>query len=309
MAGLALPVLEPATLDEALAALADESTSAKVIAGGTRVTLLMRQRLLSADRLVALHRLPLASLAEQDGMVSIGALATHAEIAASGLVNGHYPALASAFARVASPRIRNMGTIGGNLVHGEPHLDPPVALLAAGATVTVRSLGAEREIALDNFFIGFSETALLPTEILTSVRIPPRSPGEGLSFIKHLARSRHDQATVDISVWLAISRDGRIEDARIAIGGAGPTVFRAREAEALVRGTPVDRQATSAAGDAAASLTEPQGDTRGAAEYKRQLIRVLVPRAVDLALEDAARPSGGSNAPVPESSFHDRAFA
>lgn len=286
---MVLDVLEPTTLDEACEALADGGDSAKLIAGGTALVLLMRLRLLSPDRLIALHRLPLATVEEEDGSIAIGALATHAQIASSGLVKRHYPALASAFAGVATPRIRNIGTIGGNLAQGDPHLDPPVALLALGAAVTARSLGEDREIPLDRFFVDYYETALLPGELLTQVRVPARRKGTGFSFIKHLSRSKDDYAAVDIGVWVQVSAEPRIEDVRIAIGASGATVFRAHEAEAEIRGEHPTGRVAVAAGDAAASVANPDSDTRGSADFKRQLIRVLIPRAIGLAVQDATR--------------------
>ena len=292
---MAPQVLEPATLLEALTALGDESRSSKVIAGGTGLTLLLRQQLLSPDRLIALHRLPLTSITMQEARVSVGALATHAQIAASALVRKQYPALASAFGSVATPRIRNMATVGGNLVHADPHLDPPVALMAAGASVTASSIDSEREIPLSDLLLGYFETELAPAEILTSVHVPARSKDVGLSFIKHLSRSKDDYAAVDVSVWLSVTARGGIEDARVAIGGAGPTVFRVSEAEALLRGAELDPQIAIEAGDASASQADPDSDTRGSADYKRHLIRVLVPRAIELAMKDAARPLEGAS--------------
>lgn len=292
-----MQVLEPETIEEALARLAEDD-SAKVVAGGTSLALLLRQGLLSPERLIALHRLSMSSISGESDAMVIGALATHAQIARSALIQSQYPALGLAFRSVATPRIRNMGTIGGNLVQADPHLDPPVALLALDASVTVRSEASDRTIALDDFIIDYFETDLRSTEILTTVRAPVRAANSGLSFIKHLARSKEDYAAVDVGVWIALNADATIREARVAVGGAGPTAFRSATAEGRLRGEGSRSQAAIEAGEAAAEDADPDSDTRGSAGYKRDLIRVLVPRAVELAVADAARPLMREQAPA-----------
>lgn len=282
-------VVEPTTLDEACAALAEYGESAKLIAGGTALVLLMRQRLLLPDRLIALHRLPLAAIEEAGPSVALGALATHAQIAESDLVRRHYPALSLSFAGVGSPRIRNLGTIGGNLAQGDPHLDPPVALLALGATITIRANEAEREIAADDFFIDYFETALGWTDVITSVRVPARTARTGLSFVKYLTRSKDDYAAVDVAVWVRTSEQDTIDDVHVALGSVGPRVFRAHVAEDALKGSRPTTRSLSHAGDEAARASSPDSDVRGSSSYKRDLIRVLLPRAVMSAVGDAAR--------------------
>jgi len=287
-------VVEPTTLDEACAALAEYGDSAKLIAGGTALVLLMRQRLLSPDRLIALHRLPLATIEETGPAVALGALATHAQIAESEVVRRHYPALAASFAGVGSRRIRNLGTIGGNLAQGDPHLDPPVALLALGATIAVWDNGAEREIAADQFFIDYFETALGGADVITGIRVPARLARTGLSFVKYLTRSKDDYAAVDLAVWVRISGDDTIDDARVTLGSVGPRVFRAHGAEDVLKGGRPTHRRLSQAGDDAARASTPDSDVRGSGSYKRDLIRVLLPRAVRSAVRDAARGEPGA---------------
>ncbi|MFI5266506.1 MAG: FAD binding domain-containing protein [Chloroflexota bacterium] len=272
---------EPRSIPEACDLAERYAEDGKLLAGGTALVLLMRQKLLQPSVLVNLAKVPeLFGIRQADGYIEIGATATHDQAARSELLRDHYPALAHTFAKVATPRIRHAGTVGGNLAHGDPHLDPPVSLLALDATVTLRSSEAARELKLAGFFLDYYETALRPGEILTGIRIPERHKGEGLAFVKFLPRSQDDYATVDVAVWL----NGR--DVRIALGSVGPTVFRASEAEELLKRQP---DALQEAGDLAAQAADPDDDVRGSSAYKRELIKALLPRVVAEARQDAIR--------------------
>lgn len=312
---------EPQTLDEACELVQRFGEDGKVLAGGTALVLFMRQGLLTPEVLINVqHVTDLAGIRgdpRPDGAAGhdastphsalrspplrIGALTTHATAARSDLIRQQYPSLAETFARVATPRIRNAGTIGGNLAHGDPHLDPPVTLLALDAKVTAQSARGRREIPLSEFFRDYYETALAPDEILTSVLVPPPPPRCGMSFIKFLPRSQDDYATVDIAVWLQLSADGdphsaRIDDIRIALGSVAPTAFRPAAAESLLKGQAIasdteDQQGDdllAEAGQRAAAACDPEDDVRGSAAYKRAIVKVLVRRAVRQALANAA---------------------
>jgi carbon-monoxide dehydrogenase medium subunit len=198
------------------------------------------------------------------------------------LVRQRYPALAETFRHVATPRIRNAGTVGGNLAHGDPHLDPPVTLLALDAAVVTRSSGGKRELPLTDFFRDYYETALAPDEILTDIVLPPPAPRSGAAFIKFLPRSQDDYATVDIAAWVQLRDgvEGPIEELRIALGSVGPTPFRATRAEATLRGELLTDEALAAAGEQAAAACDPEDDVRGSAAYKREVVKVLLARAV-----------------------------
>ena len=266
---------EPRSLEEACDLAELHTEDGKLFAGGTALVLLMRQRLLQPACLINVAKLPeLAGIRQVDGRIDIGAAVTHHEAARSTVLRDDYPALADTFARVATPRIRHAGTVGGNLAHGDPHLDPPVSLLALDASVTLASRSGQRELKLTDFFLDYYETAVQPGEILTTIHIPVRQQGEGLAFLKFLPRSQDDYATVDLAVW----RSGA--NARIALGSVGPTVFRATEAEELLERQP---EAVAEAAELAAQAADPDDDVRGSGTYKRELIRVLLPRALSAA--------------------------
>lgn len=278
----------PRTVQEACELVERYGEDSRVLAGGTALVLLMRQRLLSPACLINIQRIEsLGGISGNGGGLSIGALTTHAQAAASSAVRGLYPALADTFAHVATPRIRNAGTVGGNLAHGDPHLDPPVTLLALDARVGLESIRGQRELSLEQFFVDYYETALEPGELVTRVRLPPRAPRSGLSFIKFLPRSQDDYATVDVAAWVRVAEDGSVADARLALGSVGPVVFRAREAEVRLKGERLADGVLAEAGELAAAASDPEDDVRGSAAYKRELIKVLVGRAVRQAAEEA----------------------
>lgn len=280
---------EPRTLEQACELAERYAEDGKILAGGTALVLLMRQKLLQPEAVVNIQKVPeLAGITRTNGAIRVGAVTTHSQAARSDLLRAEYPALAYTFAKVATPRIRNAGTIGGNLSHGDPHLDPPVSLLALDATVTARSVRRQRELKLADFFLDYYETALQPGDVLTDVCFAARQAGEGLAFIKFLPRSQDDYAAVDSAAWVRM-RAGQIADLRLAFGSVGPTTFRASDAEALLKGQQASADILAEAGRLAARAADPEDDVRGSAAYKRQLVEVLAGRVVRQAIEDSAR--------------------
>jgi carbon-monoxide dehydrogenase medium subunit len=279
---------EPHSLDETCALIDEFGEDGRLLAGGTALVILMRQRLLSPTALINVQRVPdLAGIRQDNGSLVIGATTTHRQAGDSELLRSHYPALSRTFLSVATPRIRNAGTIGGNLAHGDPHLDPPVTLMAVDAGVAVRSSRGERQVPLSDLFVDYYETALAPDEVLTSVRIPARQPASGLGFIKFLPRSQDDYAVVDVAAWVQLDALGAAADVRVALGSVGPVVFRATQAEDVLRGQVLGDEVLAEAGQCAAAAAEPDDDIRGSCAYKRELIKVLLGRCLRLAVADA----------------------
>jgi carbon-monoxide dehydrogenase medium subunit len=291
MSGIAY--VEAESVQEACEWVAQPGT--RLLAGGTALALLLRQGLISDERFVSLHRIAgLRRISTGPEGITIGAMVTHHEAATAPAIQSAWPALADLYAAVATRRIRNVATVGGSLAHGDPHLDPPVALMALEATVTAESVDGSRRIALDQLFHDYYETSLAPNEVLTTVTVPAPEPGSSLAAIKFLSRSRDDYATVDVAVRLKLKGD-TVADIRIALGSVGPTVIRVPEAEARLTATAVgDDAALEAAGTVAAEAADPETDVRGSADYKRDLIKVLVRRAVRDAVRRARDTSGNS---------------
>jgi carbon-monoxide dehydrogenase medium subunit len=273
---------EPASLGEALGVLARHDGESRLIAGGTALVPMLRLGLARPDRLVSLHRIPgITEIQSDSGALAIGAMATHAAVRRDQAVRAGWPLLAEGAGRVASPAIRASGTLGGNLCYAESASDVAPALLCLDAEVTVAGAGGARTVAVGDFFRGFYETALDPGEILTRVRVPAPPPAARSGYVKFCPRSAEDRALVGIAALLVLAGDGRrCEDVRLALAGAAPTPFRARGAEAVLRGEALTDAAIRAASDVAAAEADPLSDLMGSADYRRDMVRVWVRRVL-----------------------------
>jgi len=278
----------PESLAGAIAELRTAGEEGKAIAGGTALTIMMMQRLVHPSRLVSLRRIPgLERIEIADGRVRIGALATHRDVETSALVRERLAVLAETFRQVATIRIRNIATVGGSLAHADPNQDPPVTLLALGASVRIAGPGGERELPLDQFFVDYYQTALRPAELVVGVDVPLPARGTGSAFLKFLPRTADDYATVAVAATVTLAPDGGCREARIGLGALGSTPLRAREAEAILQGERLSEPLLVAAGEVAQRIVDPIADQRGSAEYKREMARVFVRRAVSAAWERA----------------------
>jgi len=279
---------EPSTLKKVFSLLEKHGEDARVIAGGTSLIIMMRQRLLMPKAVISLARIPKfdkISYKSNDGL-RIGAGARHRDIELSPAVNKHYPLLHETFRKVAQPRIRNMGTIGGNLAAGDPLTDPGASLIALDAEVTLTSSKGQRTLRLDEFFVDYYQTALEPGELLTEIHVPPAAR-PGWSHIKFTPRSIEDFATVGVAITLKTS-NGSCEDVRVGLNSVGSTIIHAKKAEAVLRGKLINDEVLREMGEVASSECEPTDDNRGSAEYKLDLVKVLVRRAAAEAVQRAS---------------------
>ena len=275
--------VEPATLDEALAVLAGDPEDTLVMAGGTALVILMKQELIRPARVIGLRRIAQLRAIDATGAVGgvrLGALATHGALARSAEVRAHAAALAATFAAVATVRIREQATLGGNLAHADPAQDPPVTLLALDGVAVVRSKAGSRRIPLDALFVDIFETSLEPGEVLLRVELPPMPPAARATYQKFLPGTLDDYATVSVAAVVATGQDGVCTHARIALGAAGPIPLRARDAERSLMGRRLDDAAIREAAALAAAATDPIDDLRGSAEYKRAMAAVWTERAL-----------------------------
>ena len=279
----------PRTIDEVLALLNEHGDDARVIAGGTALVTMLRQRLVLPGCLVSLREVAgLGGIEAAHGGIRLGALVTHRDAEVSPLLAERLPVLAETFRRVATVRIRHMATVGGALAHADPNQDPPVTLMALDASVEIRRAGGRREMPLSAFFRDYYETALEPGELVTAVTVPPPPPASGAAYIKFLPRSADDYATVAVAATVTLEAGGeRCREARIALGSVAPTPLRAPAAEALLRGVQLDERFFRAAGEAAQGVVNPLTDHRGSAGYKREMTAVMVRRALGQAWEAA----------------------
>ena len=272
---------EPATLDEALGHIADRGDDAVVVAGGSAVAVLSRLGLARPRQVISLRRLgELRGIAAGTDGVTIGALTTLREVETSPLVRTSAASLASTCATVATVRIRQQATLGGNVAHADPAQDPPPTLIALGAIATVAGTDGRREIPLDGFFTSWFTTVLQPDELLVGLRVPAAAAGTRATYLKFLPRTADDYATVSVAATAQTDADGRVTDATIVLGSVGPTPMRARRAERAL----IDRVPSAADLDDVAALVrddiDPIDDARGRADYKQEMARVWTARAL-----------------------------
>lgn len=272
----------PETIEETIGLLAEYGDEATLLAGGTALAILMRQRLLRPRILIGLQRVSdLTKIQRIDGELSIGASATQRSVEASSLVSRFVPVLMETLRTVATRRIRNVATLGGNLVYADPALDPPVTLIALEARVRLVSQTGERIVPLEEFFTDYYQTVLRPDELLVEVDVPFVPLLASANFFKFLPRTADDYATVAASTRLTLDADGTTcEDVRIVLGAAGPTVIRAHAAEAVLRGQPATEAAFRDAAAAVKSDVDPTSDVRGSADYKKEMAEVIVRRSL-----------------------------
>jgi aerobic carbon-monoxide dehydrogenase medium subunit len=291
----------PKNLKEVHATLQEFGPDAKLIAGGTALVIMMKQRLVRPSCVVSLRSVRgLNGIELKDGGVSIGGLATHREVESSSLLRRRLPMLTETYHHVATIRVRNMATVGGGLAHADPNQDPPPALIALGATVKATSASGSRVLPLDGFFTDYYETVLNPDEIITELFIPKLPANSGAAYLKFLPRTADDYATVSAAAVLTLDKSLKnIADVRIALGSVGTTPIRATAAEDVLRGQPLKSEAFSEAGEKAKEAVDPISDFRGSAGYKREMAAVFVRRALERALADVRQQvrAKGSAAP------------
>ncbi len=270
----------PKSLGEAVDLLGRHRDEAKVLSGGQSLLPLLKLRLGQAGLLVDIGRIPgLEYIKEEGGFLRIGGRTRETALEHSELVRSRYPVLADTAAVIADPLVRNLATVGGNLAHGDPANDHPATMLAVGARVVATGPRGDRDIAIDEFFSGLFATALQPDEILTEIRIPVPPARSAGAYMK-LERKVGDFATAAAAVQLALGKGGEVERAGIALTNAGPVPVRAKDAERYLKGKKPDDATVAEAARLAAASARPSADRRGSADYKREMARVMVTRAL-----------------------------
>lgn len=279
---------QPETLDEALELLAQQPEDTHLMAGGTSLVLLMQLGLVEPQHVIALRRIrDLQGIQRSpDGGLAIGALSTHRQAELSPDVSAYCPALAATFHHVATVRVRNQGTVGGNLAHADPAQDPPPMLIALDGRAVVRSRAGERSLPLDELFVDYLTTSLGPDEVLTSINLPPLPAGTRAVYEKFLPRTRDDYATVSVAATLRIDPDGRCQDVRVALGGVAGVPLHARPVEDALRGEVLTDARVVEAAALVTDLVDPPDDARGSSEYKRRMARVWTERALKRLRDD-----------------------
>jgi len=276
------------SIADAYAQLLAHGDDARIVNGGTAMAILMRQHLvrpavlIGVDRIAALR----STSVDADGTLRIGAAVRLRAIERDERVQRASPLLAEAVRTVATPRIRNMATLGGGLAHADPAQDPPVALAAAGATVVVEG-ARERRIPAAAFCIGYYENALEPGEIVTAIELPPPRPRSGGAYLKFLPRSVEDYGVVTAAAYVELDADGRCVRARLALGAVSdhPVLV---DVDGVLTGSRITAALANEAAEGANAVIDPIADVRGSSNYKRAMAVVFGRRAILAAAERAA---------------------
>jgi len=273
---------------EALA-LMQQHPGAKLLAGGHSLIPLLKLRLTAPTAVIDIGRIQeLKGITSSSGTIRIGALTTHAELAASPALRAECPMLPEAAGHIGDAQVRNCGTIGGNVAHADPASDLPTVLLALDARFAVAGPKGERTVAAKDFFRGMMTTALDPSEILTAIEIPSRKPGEGMAYIK-FAHPASRYAVLGVAATVTM-KNGTCSGAQVAIGGLVPSPARLGGVEAAVTGARPSGEAIAKAAAAVAEHLNGEilGDVFASAEYRKAMAPVYVKRALAAAVERAS---------------------
>jgi carbon-monoxide dehydrogenase medium subunit len=306
---------KPKTLDEALALLAQHGERAKLIAGGTDIIVMVKQKTMAPDILVSLQGIPGLDRIQYNGSLSIGPMVTHRAIEKSEVIQKNFSALADAVDYLGSVQIRNVATIGGNICTAAPSADTATPLLVFGTRVKIKSIKGERTLPMEDFFKGPGETALKAGEIVQELLIPKLLPNTGSAYHKLQRRLALDLPILGVSVLLSLDKN-RVtcsdmlcttspistilhrmeedeiicEEVRIALGVAAPIPMRALKAEALLRGKKLSDERLEEAAQMASQEAQPRDTLRGEAWYRKDMIKVLVKRMAMKSIERVVQP-------------------
>jgi carbon-monoxide dehydrogenase medium subunit len=278
-------LLEPRTLQEAIALLDPEDESVRPVAGGTALMLMMKAGVFAPTRLVSLQRIE-AKYCEITvsgaGELRMGAMATLSSLERKKEVAAAFPVIAEMLPRLSNVRVRNVARVGGALAHGDPHMDLPPVLAALGAKVSITGPKGTREAAVEDLYTGYYETIIGRNELIADVTVPAMA-GRKAAYLKMTARSADDWPALGLAV--SFDAEGKtLRDVRLVAGAATAMVVRLGEAERILNGAKADDTTLKQAGEAAAAEAPIIGDIRGSVAYKRELLRIYVGRAIKQAL-------------------------
>jgi CO/xanthine dehydrogenase FAD-binding subunit len=275
-------LLTPSTVEEAVSLFGQHRETARYIAGGTDVIVKVKEGWMAPDYLISLKQIPgLSDLVQNEatGELSIGAMVTHAVLEKSLIIRNDYPIIYDAVSNIGSLQVRNMGTIGGNLINAVPSADGAIPLIALDGTALLAGPEGERSVPVKDLFVKPYETVLTPGEILRKITIPAQAQRTGSAYIKFGRRAAMELPLIGIGVLLVVDEDlVTCTRARICLGVAGPTPMRAKKAEKLLEGNPVTPDFLTEAGKLAAKESQVRDSVRGQAWHRKEMIRVQVRR-------------------------------
>jgi carbon-monoxide dehydrogenase medium subunit len=258
-----------------------EEGDGMVVAGATAVSLMLHHRLIAPSALVALSRVPgLREITVSDGGMSLGTLVTHHQVSTSDMVARELPMLARTFGVVANHRVRAVATVGGVLAEADYASDPPTMLRALDARVVVVGPDGERRVPVGELVSGFYETSLRLGEIIRSVEVPLPAPRTVGRYLKYRSTSSEDRPCVGVATLVRRGEDGSCEEARVCVGAVSAVPLRLPDVERSACGRSLDAETAEGIAAAYAAAVRPLSDVRGSAWYRREMVRVLVARAL-----------------------------
>jgi len=276
----------PGSVDDAVALLNELGDEAKILAGGHSLLPMMKLRFAEPEHLVDINNIEsLKGIREENGEIVIGAMTSETALINSALLQEKCPLLPEAAGMIADPQVRNRGTIGGDIAHGDPGNDHPALMMALDASFTLVGPNGSRQVAANDFYLGTFYTVLAADEILTEIHLAPLSPNTGTSYHK-LKRKTGDFATAAAAVVIELSGE-TCQRARIALTNLGPTALRASDAEAVLTGQVITEELIEQAAQKAMAICDPVEDQRGDVEYKTHMGGEMTRRAIRTALKRA----------------------
>jgi carbon-monoxide dehydrogenase medium subunit len=278
---------DPATCAETVALLAEYGDEGKILAGGQSLLPMLNFRLARPECLIDINRVTeLDYVRAQDGVLAIGAMTRHRTLERSDVATGAWSLLRETLSNVGHAHIRNRGTIGGSLAHADPAAELPAAVSALGGSLVVRGGSGTREVATEDFFGGYFTTSLEPTELVVEVRIPQWPTRTGSCF-EEVSRRRGDFAQLGVAAVVALDEQGRVLKVGLCLAGASSVPVQARSVIDGLQGELPDDGLIGQLADEFAGTLRPPSDNHGTAEYRKQLARYLVPRALETAIARA----------------------
>ncbi|MDH4189235.1 MAG: FAD binding domain-containing protein [Betaproteobacteria bacterium] len=291
--------LGPRSLAEVCGAIAGPSgNEVMLLAGGTDAILQMRRRERVPRRVVGLKGVAELDFVreEADGGVAIGAMTTLRSLVHDPRIAARYDLLRETAAQIGGHELRNVATIGGNIAGALPCADLPPALMTLGARIRLSSARGDRWLALDEFFPEFGRTVARADELLSEIGLPRPAPRSGGTYLKFHDRQSMDMTVVGVSAWVALDDEGRTcRDLRLAYANSAPTVFRAKRAEAVLRGQALTDEGLEAVAEAACGESRPRTSWRANGAYRLELIAALTRRAIRRAWDKAASQGGAKS--------------
>jgi CO/xanthine dehydrogenase FAD-binding subunit len=281
---------EPKSVTEAISLLSTYKDGGKILAGGTALLVLMKQKIYMPECLINIKKIKdLHRITSNEGEgITVGALNRLSDIEFNPIIEKNCPSVIEGIKSIGSPLIRNLATVGGNICHGDPASGFILQLIAMDSKLRLVGSDVERWVPIDEFYVDLFETKIRVDEILTEIYIPLNPSNSGSAYLKHCARKAVDRPIISVAALVTLNPKALIcEKIRIAIGGSAKTPVRARGAEQKAQNRNIDLKVIEEIGDAAYEEVSPTGDIYNSAPYKREMVRVFVKRAIRLALERA----------------------